>query len=80
MSTKAPRRGKVERKVTFIHDVRKPKFSHEKKRNEIRPFTTHKTNSKWIAELSLGILEENIGGSSLRLGLAMISLISTSKV
>lgn len=35
---------------------------------------------KMDSELSLGILEENIGGSSLRLGLAMIPLTSTSKV
>lgn len=31
MPTKAPR-GKVERKVTFIHDVGKPIFPHEKKK------------------------------------------------
>lgn len=51
MSTKAPRRGKVERKVTFIHDVRKPRFSHKKKRNEIRPFTTKPTQNGFRAKL-----------------------------
>lgn len=37
--------------------------------NEIRLLTTCKTNSKWIAELSIRILEENIGGKFLEAGL-----------
>lgn len=48
--------------------------------NEIRLLTTCKTNSKWIAELSIRILEENIGGKFLEAGLVMIPLGITSKV
>lgn len=52
MSTKAPRRGKVERKATFIHDVRKPRFSHEKKGMKLDPLPhTKPTQNGFRAKL-----------------------------
>jgi hypothetical protein len=67
MPAKALRRAKVERTVSFIHGVGKTIFLYGKKTNKIRLFTTHKTNTKWITELTIRI--KSIGRNFLETGL-----------